>query len=265
MKRIYILGLIATIMGLASCEQDEKDPLQIHLEESNKAPYVRIDRAGPSVLGASELESASFEGTVSALEDNVASWEATVTLEAGGEVAAGPVNIVTLNTFPSDISIPYTEIANALGLDNVNEIVGGNILRFLGTATGTDGSVVTQDNLSGNILGQAEQLPAFNFIVTVDCSPVTDVSVGGTWTIDIFDSFGDGWDGAFLTFTVDGVDSVFTITGGSEGSFTIDVPDGAELFIRYTSGSFEEEHTFTLTSPQGPYGDFGPNPLLCVN
>ncbi|WP_147415909.1 hypothetical protein [Ulvibacterium marinum] len=266
MKRIYMymIGFSLLSVGLISCEEDEKDPMQVHLDEANKAPYVRI-QTNARVLGASELPTSSFDATVEALENNVASWDVTVTLEQGGEAAAGPAALTTVTSFPSDFSFTYPEIATALGLGDISEIVGGNVLRFLGTATGTDGRVVTQDNLSGSILGQAEQLQAFNFIVTVDCSPISDVSVGGTWNIDIFDSFGDGWDGAFLTFTVNGVDTVFTIAGGSEGNFTIDVPAGAELFIRYTSGAFEEEHTFTLTSPEGPYGDFGPNPLLCVN
>ena len=265
MKRtyIYMIALSLLSVGFISCEEDEKDPMQVHLDESSKAPYVRIVR-GSSILGASELATSSFTGTVSALEENVASWSASVTLEVSGAAIAGPANVVMVNEFPSDISIPYTDIATALGVD-IGDIVGGNILRFLGTSTGTDGGVFTQNNFSGSILGQAEQLPAYNFTVTVDCSPITNVNVGGTWTIDIFDSFGDGWDGAFLTFTVNGVDTDFTIAGGSQGSFTIDVPDGAELFIRYTSGAFEEEHTFTLTAPSGPYGDFGPNPLLCVN
>jgi len=265
MKRLYIsiLGCALLSIVFSSCEEEDKDPMQVHLDESNKAPYVRIVR-GSSVLAASELSTSSFTGTLSALENNVASWSATVTLEVSGTPVAGPVNVVTVNEFPTDIAIPYTDIATALGVD-VGDIVGGNILRFLGSSTGADGGILTQDNFSGSILGQAEQRPAYNFTVTVDCSPITDVNVGGTWTIDIFDSFGDGWDGAFLTFTVNGEETNFTITGGSEGSFTIDVPDGAELFIRYTSGAFEEEHTFTLTSPDGPYGDFGPNPLLCVN
>ena len=265
MKRIYmyIMGLALVCAGFVSCEEDDKDPMRIHLDESIKAPFVRIN-GFQNVVGKGDLGTASFDATVNALEGNVASWEATVSLEVGGAVAAGPVTVLSTTSFPNDVTMTYEEIASALGL-TTDDIDGGNVFRFLGTATGTDGRVVTQDNFSASILGQPEQLPAYNFTVSVECSPITDVTVGGTWGIDIFDSFGDGWDGAFLTFRVNGEDESFTITGGSEGNFTKDVPDGAELLIFYTPGQFEGEHTFSLTSPEGPYGDYGPAPGRCVN
>jgi len=265
MKRIYflIIGFSVLSLGLVSCEEDEKDPMQVHLEESNKAPYVRI--IYDQVVAVDQVPSASFDATLSALENNVQSWSATVSLEGSQAIDAAP--LTTVSSFPQDISIPFTEIASALGI-TAEDIAAGDILRFLGTATGTSGLVANQDNFSGSILGQPEQLQAFNFIVQIECAPISDVSVGGTWTVDAFDSFGDGWNGASLNFVIDGVNNSFTFGSGGSANFSIDVPDGSTLLIFFSGGSFDEEVTFTINSPSGPYAGgqtFGPNPGRCVN
>ncbi len=262
MKRIYMymIGFCLLSVGFVSCEEDEKDPMQIHLDEANKAPYVRI--IYDQVVAVDQVAGASFDANLNALENNVQSWSVDVSLEGSADIDAVP--LTSVSSFPSDISIPFTEIASTLGI-TTDDIAAGDKIRFLGTATGTSGLVVNQDNFSGSILGQAEQLPAFNFIVQIECAPITDATTGGTWTVDAFDSFGDGWNGASINFVVDGAVNSFTFGSGGSANFSIDVPSGANLLIFFASGAFDEEVTFTITSPDGPYGDFGPNPGRCVN
>lgn len=259
-----IIGIFFLAVAITGCEDEDKNPLNLLQLEDSKSPYVRIIVEQP-VVAAGDLASSSLNGTVDALDKNVASWELSVSRESGG-VASDTVSVTTVTTFPSEISIPYTDVANALGI-SIDDISGGDFIRFLGTATGTDGTVVTFENFSPNVTGQPEQRQAFNFIVLVKCSPITDATVAGTWNIDMTDLFGDGWDGAFVTFEIDGVATNYTFTAGAAASFDVDVPAGtSSLVISYTSGAFEEEHIYTITTPDGDVrGPFGPNPAPCIN
>lgn len=266
MKNInkIIVGLLLTSIVFISCRDDDKDPFTVAQEEENLAPWVRINGFNP-VVAAGDIGDSSFDATVDIVRDNVASWDLSVTLESG-DTATGPVPLTSVTSFPSDISISYTDIVSALGL-TVDDINGGDFIRFLGTTTATDGRVYTFENYSASITGQPEQLQALNFVVLVKCSPISDATIAGTWIIEMTDLFGDGWDGAFVTFEIDGVATNYTFTSGSAATFNVEVPSSASsLVISYTSGAFEEEHIYTIETPDGDVrGPFGPNPAPCIN
>jgi len=266
MKRIIksIFGLLFLAVAVIGCEDEDKNPLNLLQLEDSKSPYVRIIVDEP-IVAAGDIGSSSLTAVVDALDKNVASWNLAVSRESGG-VASDTVALTTVTSFPSEISISYTDIASALGI-TTDEISGGDFIRFLGTATGTDGTVVTFDNFSPNVTGQPEQRQAFNFIVLIKCSPISDATVPGTWVIDMQDLFGDGWDGAFVTFEIDGTATNYTFAAGAAATFNVDVPAGtSSLVISYTSGAFEEEHVYTITTPDGDVrGPFGPNPAPCIN
>ncbi|SDQ05694.1 hypothetical protein [Flagellimonas zhangzhouensis] len=259
----YIFGLFLALLFVAACQDDDKNPLNVFELENSQAPYVRIV-IDESIVAKGDLANSSFVGTVSAPSDNVASWDLSVTLESGG-TSTDTIPLVTVDEFPSTISIPYTDIASALGI-TVDDISGGDFIRFIGSATGDDGSVVGLENFSATVTGQPEQLQAFNFIVLVKCSPMTG-TIPGTWIIEMQDLYGDGWDGAFVTFEIDGVATNYTFAAGSAATFEVDVPEGTgSLVISYTSGAFEEEHVYTIETPDGVVlGEFGPNPSPCIN
>lgn len=81
-----------------------------------------------------------------------------------------------------------------------------------------------------------------------------------TINIDMFDTFGDGWNGGFLEVFINGVSQgTFAATGtGSSGSFIY--CDGDQLDINYTGGAFETENSYTITSPAGTLISAGPSP-----
>jgi len=90
------------------------------------------------------------------------------------------------------------------------------------------------------------------------------ISLNCNYTLKMFDSWGDGWDGASITFLVNGVpvgtyDVPFT--PGDSNIVTIPVAGGDALEIQYTSGAFENEHTYFLYDGTGAlvFSD-GPNP-----
>ena len=260
----YIAVLLLSTVAFMGCEDEDKNPLNLLDLNNSKSPYVRIV-LDQTVVARGDLGTAALSGTVDDASDNVASWELSVSRESGG-VASDTVPLTTVTSFPSDINIPFTDVASALGI-SIDDIQGGDFIRFLGTATGTDGRVVTFDNFSNNVTGQPEQRQAFNFIVLIKCSPIDDATIEGTWIIEMTDLFGDGWDGAFVTFEVDGVATNYTFTSGSAATFNIDVPAGtSSLVISYTSGAFEEEHIYTIETPDGDVrGPFEPFPAPCIN
>ena len=122
-------GLVLLLLGIAACEDKDKNPLNVFELEDSAAPYVRIV-LDQTVVAKGDLATSSLSGTVDDPSDNVSSWELSVTLESGG-VSTDTVPLATITEFPSDISIPYTEIANSLGI-TVDDISGGDFIRFLG-------------------------------------------------------------------------------------------------------------------------------------
>lgn len=82
------------------------------------------------------------------------------------------------------------------------------------------------------------------------------------FTLDMDDSFGDGWNGASITVNIAGGGSLgpFTATGfGSLATFC--VVDGATFTLNYTAGTWESEVTYSLLDPSAtPIFIDGTNP-----
>jgi len=102
--------------------------------------------------------------------------------------------------------------------------------------------------------GGATQTATQNYTITVlsgvDCPNECD------YTLELIDVYGDGWNGATLNITADGVPiagSPFGAnfsTGSSEIS-TIALTDGATISFNQTNGEFPSEEGFILTDPFG--------------
>jgi len=77
---------------------------------------------------------------------------------------------------------------------------------------------------------------------------------GCTWTIGLYDSFGDGWNGGgSITVTVDGVSTNYSNVsgGGAQQTANIAVTSGSTMTISYNSGTWNNENSFTLFNDQG--------------
>jgi hypothetical protein len=93
------------------------------------------------------------------------------------------------------------------------------------------------------------------------CSQVI-AEPAGEWTINMVDTYGDGWNGASLKVLIDGVATEYTIDDGSSGVAVVDVPDGTStLTFEFVSGDFDSEVEFTIVSPRGnEVSKEGPSP-----
>lgn len=268
MKKInkFIIGLLLVSLAFVSCEKDEdKNPFPEPNQEENIVPFINV-RGYTTLFTPDEVADGKFEATFDKVRDNVTSYALDLVIEASSGTT-DPVTLETITSFPAVVSFSLEEMAIAAGL-TLDDIGGGTIFRFLGTVTSsTTGESFTIENYSASITGQPEQQQAFNFIQLVQCAPITSATVGGTWILDLIDLYGDGWDGAFLTVAIDGQEMDYTISGAqaTDAQYIIDVPDGSTLRFGYTPGAFEEEHVFSVTSPDGLFGEYGPNPAPCIN
>lgn len=73
-----------------------------------------------------------------------------------------------------------------------------------------------------------------------------------SYTLEMFDSFGDGWNGASLDVYVNGAFAGnFLVSTGSSNTATFLVEDGATIEIFYNSGSWDSEVSYDLVAPSG--------------
>ena len=83
------------------------------------------------------------------------------------------------------------------------------------------------------------------------------------YTINMQDSWGDGWNGASIDVDVNGVNTNVTLTGGSAGTQTVSAFTGDVVTFTFNSGTFDNEITFDITDPGGNLiGNYGPNPTV---
>jgi len=115
------------------------------------------------------------------------------------------------------------------------------------------GTIVTNDNLiiasnataTGRILAPPNQ-----------CTTAKEI------TLDLTDSYGDGWNGASLNVYIDGsLYANYTIpSGGSAANYGFDLDCGSDASFNFTSGSWDTEIGYTITVDGtlgytgGPYG-----------
>jgi hypothetical protein len=88
--------------------------------------------------------------------------------------------------------------------------------------------------------------------VQLGVSVFPDLAISCTYTLLLFDSFGDGWGSAFLNVVLDGATTMYGLTGSSADTILLDVQDGMELTLTYTAGGmFNNENRFELFNDQG--------------
>jgi len=132
----------------------------------------------------------------------------------------------------------------------------GCTLNYFGDVNDTFGGMTTDVVIVDETCGNANG----SIAVTVNggVSPFTFSWTGATptpccsYTLDMEDTWGDGWDGAFVTVLIDGTSiGDFTVNAGGSEIASIPVCDGESIEIIYTAGNFEEEHLYTLYDAQG--------------
>ncbi|WP_423997947.1 hypothetical protein [Maribacter sp. IgM3_T14_3] len=158
---------------------------------------------------------------------------------------------LTLEEGARTLELDYT-IAELLG-DNValTDLSVGDDIQLRYEIITTDGRIVTTDE---------NDTEYFYSIVTSECVQLNaDAPFAGEYTINMTDLYGDGWDGAFLSVTInDGETQTFTVETGDSATGTFTVPTGAtSLVVTYTNGAWEDEHVYEIIDPNGQKAAIG--------
>jgi len=157
------------------------------------------------------------------------------------------------------------------GRDATNIFVAEDKFKLTWQFTGADGRVFRAWSPS-----VCTEFPGSNCEIAfgvVCAEEITDPGAnGGVYVLNLADSYGDGWNGAFLTVFIDGVGTDYGMAAGSAATYNVAVPPTATtLTFEFTGGAWDSEVTFTVTSPKGnvivsagPSPDDGPQKLnLC--
>lgn len=180
--------------------------------------------------------------------------------------------------FPSvNISGVYT-VGNTGAGTFVQNGAAGDTLVFSGYAPGQSLSFNVSNDGNGCATSfnyQTQELPTVSLdsITNVSCNGgntgAIDISVQGdtlgcVYTLDMFDSFGDGWDGSNIDVVVNGVNAANYTVVAANNVATINVPNGQslELIYNYGGGLFEADVTYNLDLNGATIFSDGPSPSL---
>jgi len=286
MKNIfkYTLG-VALALILGACESEEK-VVDFVFDNTVNGAFLRItDFAGTSINKGDTSSSASvtieYGGQPDELLQNiefsisysgVAGNKGPVTLSTVTPDQMGTGQFGNLNT-----SFSYTlgDALSKLGLAQA-DITGGDRFQLGFTANLTDGRSYGPGDANGNIgaVGGWYSSPYALTSSVVCILPPTP----GTWTIEMSDSYGDGWqtttgDGGPGLQVIKADGTVFAEVGlctpyeaapfdcvddYESGTATIEIPAGIGLVDWYFPGDYWGEISFKITSPSGNVvGTFG--------
>ena len=153
------------------------------------------------------------------------------------------------------------EIAGFLGLTSA-DYTGGDAFTYRFEVVLADGRTFTAGDASGTAAGSTYYRTPYAYPVNVTCIPTGPVA--GDYLLEMQDSYGDGWNGASVRVTIDGVATDYFIADGSSDTATITIPAGATTAVwEFVSGDWDSEITFQITGPNGDaaYSD-GPSPAI---
>lgn len=71
------------------------------------------------------------------------------------------------------------------------------------------------------------------------------------YTLNLHDSYGDGWNGGKITLTQGESTQEFTLSSGREATYVVDLVKGVEAKFKYLAGSYAYENSFEIIGPDG--------------
>ena len=272
--KLYSSLFFVSLLTLTGCKDDDLDRLDITKIESGailrtlSKALPAIDITNPSAATMSvQVEFDDFLGQDTMESVDVYASFVDATPIAGklltfNEASVGNVTASNFTTgangkLQGTVSMNIGTAMSAIGVTS-EQLYGGDLFLMRLVLNTTDGRTFTSDNVGPKIQGSSAFVSPFRYSGSVVCPPLT-----GTWTIDMQDSYGDGWNGAAIEVNLDGVTTPYAIDTGSSGSFSIEVPsDAIGLVFSFKSGDYDSEVTYQITAPNGIVTDNGPSPSV---
>lgn len=143
-----------------------------------------------------------------------------------------------------DVSLSLTQALGAMGISSFS---GNDVVTVRFQLNLTNGKSYSRSSVTGSMTGSYFRSP-FQYPIVIGCrfDANNTGSVAGIYTINGQDSWGDGWNGATIEYTIDGVTTSWTVEG-TDGSTSFTVPSSAStLGIAFTSGDWDSEITYQV-------------------
>jgi len=267
-KNNYLTVLVAGFIVLfSSCEEGNNVFDQIVAEEqrgavlrtinvsSNELPIGVADGFFGVDLEVQDQENGALSQTIEVFGSFIDN-----TPDNGKGASTGESMIETLDVGSFSMgtrSLPITSYAvtlpqllSATGVAEA-DIDGGDQFAVRFELVLKDGRRFSAADNSGTLTGSYFSSP-FQYTATIVCPPTPPAS--GDWIFDMSDAYGDGWNGASLLVTLDGVETNVLVDGdeGAASLETFNVPAGTQaISIQFVSGNWDAEIGFTVTSANG--------------
>lgn len=270
MKNIYykitILLAVALIFSFTACEDDDSIPRRgkptITVVEASKT----VDE-GQSAVYDFNVEYPVNESIFIRIDVLDADGNPIPTTEPIGDPNSGNGYAALVL---DDINVPYNTWFES-GFFSYGYLGGSGYVAEIPAFT--ESFSLSIDALLDSVADEAPETYTFRLTGVSTAAAVIDEEItltinnvnACTWTLVTNDAFGDGWNGGFITATINGVDTNYAASG--EGStFEIGMVDNDVYSFTYTpnggagSPGWEEENTYTLTAPDGTEFSDGPVP-----
>ena len=154
------------------------------------------------------------------------------------EMYDGPVGLPRM-----DISMSLVEAGGLVGgYQGGNTIIHRMVLKL------TDGRTFSTESVSGSLTQSYFKSP-FQYRKTITCFMDAGIvtAVPGLYTVNMTDSWGDGWNGAAVVMTLDGVDYSTSFNGGSADTIVFEVPVGSTTMgFKFVAGAWDSEVDFNI-------------------
>lgn len=150
----------------------------------------------------------------------------------------------------ADVAANWGDIKSALNFTG-GEYSPGDLLTFKAYLHLNDGRVFGPDSAAGIITGGFFASP-FQYNALLTCSPAP-----GTYTVEMYDGYGDGWQSTGVEVCIDGTCEDLTIpqlwpTVTNYGTTTVEVPAGTEtLTWTWAGDTYGNEVYFIVYGPNG--------------
>ena len=154
------------------------------------------------------------------------------------EMYDGPVGLPRM-----DISMSLTEAGGLVG-----GYAGGNTIVHRMVLNLTDGRSFSTESVSGSLTQSYFKSP-FQYRKTITCFMDAGIvaAVPGNYTVNMTDSWGDGWNGAAVVMTLDGVDYSTSFNSGAADTIVFTVPAGSSTMgFKFVSGAWDSEVDFNI-------------------
>ena len=154
------------------------------------------------------------------------------------EMYDGPVGLPRM-----DISMSLVEAGGLVGgYQGGNTIIHRMVLKL------TDGRTFSTESVSGSLTQSYFKSP-FQYRKTITCFMDAGIvtAVPGLYTVNMTDSWGDGWNGAAVVMTLDGVDYSTSFASGSADTIVFEVPAGSSTMgFKFVAGAWDSEVDFNI-------------------